>query len=126
MKRMSPLPSDGRLLQLVGVGHTLVGAAIYRRELKAIGRDRVVAAVPYRGPKSTAFWFMVPSALIWIIGGLVNRAEQAGDAQALREAHGLSLASATLATACVPVSGFWAWIAISLRGLRAAWRQAPT
>lgn len=122
MKLISSLPGNGRLLQLVGAGHTLIGAAVYREELKAIGRDRVLAAVPYKGPKATAFWFMVPSALIWIIGGLVNRAERTGDAKALREAHGVSLVSSVLATACVPISGFWAWIAISLRGLHAASR----
>jgi hypothetical protein len=116
------LPGNGRLLQLVGAGHALVGAVVYRGELKEIGRDRVLAAIPYRGPKATAFWFMVPSALIWIIGGLVNRAERADDAEALREAHRVSLASAILATICVPVSGFWAWIAISLRGLHDARR----
>jgi hypothetical protein len=117
------LPGNGRLLQLVGLGHALVGAAVYREELKEIGSERVVASIPYRGPKATAFWFMVPSALIWIIGGLVHKAERAGDAEALREAHRVSLASAIVATACVPVSGFWAWIAISLRGLHAARRS---
>lgn len=122
MKPIPPSPGNGRLLQLIGAGHTLVGTVVYRKELRAIGRDRVVAAIPYKGPKATAFWFMVPSTLIWIIGGLVNRAEHAGDAKALREAHGLGLASAILAAACLPVSGFWAWIAISLRGLYAARR----
>jgi hypothetical protein len=120
----SRLPSNGRLLQLVAVAHAAVGAAFYREELQAIGRDGVAGAVPYRGPKATAFWFLVPSPLLWILGRLLSKAEDAGDAKALRSASRLGLASALLAVLCLPVSGFWAWVIISLRGLRDARRMA--
>ena len=123
MKRGNHLPGNGRLLQMVGLAHSLVGATIYRDELRMIGRDGVAAAIPYRGPKATAFWFLLPSALIWIIGQLLNAAEEAGDARAVRSASRLGLASAIVATICIPVSGFWAWLFISLRGLREARRM---
>jgi uncharacterized membrane protein YhaH (DUF805 family) len=96
----------------------MVGICLFRRELRSIGRDGLFGAVPYRGPKATAFWFLVPSPLIWIIGGLVSRAEMAGDRAALRRAHRLSLLSAAIAVLCMPVSGFWGWLAVSARGLR--------
>jgi hypothetical protein len=122
-RRRALLPSNGRLLQAVAVAHAAVGAAFYREELRQIGQDRVAGAIPYRGPKATAFWFLVPSPLLWILGRLLHRAEAAGDAEALRAASRVGLASSILTVACLPVSGFWAWVAISLRGLRDARRM---
>ena len=117
------LPGNGRLLQVVAIAHAIVGAVFYRGELGSIGRDGVAGAVPYRGPKATAFWFLVPSPLLWIMARLLNRAEEQGDAEAVRDASRLGLASSLLAVVCMPVSGFWAWLAISLRGLRDARRM---
>jgi hypothetical protein len=122
MARRPRLPGNGRLLQLVAFGHAVVGSAVYREELQTIAGDGIAGAIPYRGPKATAFWFFLPSPLLWVLGGLMRRAEDAGDGQALREASRVSLASAIIAVICLPVSGFWAWLAISLRGLRDARR----
>ena len=119
MRRLDSLPNEGALLRLLGVGHALVGIVLYRRELRSIGRAGVVAAVPAGGPKSTAFWFLVPSPLVWVVGRLVSDAEAAGDWAAVHRAHRLSLFSAAAAVLCMPVSGFWGWLAISARGL---WR----
>jgi uncharacterized protein DUF6463 len=118
--------SNGRLLQAVAVGHTAVAAAMYPRELRAIARDGVVAAVPHRGAKSTAFWFLVPSPLMWIAGDLLRTAEANGDTATLRRASRLGLASAAICTACMPISGFWTWLIISIRGLRQARRGLRT
>jgi uncharacterized protein DUF6463 len=122
MARRPRLPGNGRLLQLVALAHAAVGSAFYREELRTIAGDGIAGAIPYRGPKATAFWFFLPSPLLWVLGGLMKRAEEAGDGQALREASRVSLASAIVAVICLPVSGFWAWLAISLRGLRDARR----
>lgn len=118
MRRFDSPPGDGVLLRLLAVAHALVGLAFYRRELRAIARSGVFAAVPYRGSRSTAFWFLVPSPLVWVIGRLVADAERAGDWPAVRAAHRVSLVSAALAVVCMPASGFWGWLAISARGLR--------
>lgn len=111
-------PGDGRLLEAIGLLHAAVGAVYYRDDLRAIGRDGIVAAVPYRGDKATAFWFLIPSPLVWIAGRLLSSAERAGDAEAQRTAHRVGAASALAAVTLMPVSGFWGWLAISLRGLR--------
>lgn len=108
---------DGALLRLLALAHAIVGVGIYRAELRSIVRSRVFASIPYRGPKATVFWFLVPSPLVWIIGGLISHAEQAGDWNAVRAAHRISLGSAAVAIACMPLSGFWGWLAISARGL---------
>jgi hypothetical protein len=111
-------PGDGRLLEAIGLAHAAVGALYYRKDLRAIGREGVFAAVPYRGDKATAFWFLVPSPLVWIAGRLLSAAERAGDIEAQRSAHRVGAASALAAVTLMPVSGFWGWLAISLRGLR--------
>jgi hypothetical protein len=124
VRRLAPLPGDGVLLRLLALGHALVGLVLFRRELRSIGRGGIVAAVPFRGPKSTAFWFFVPSPLVWIVGRMVGDAEAAGDWPAVQRAHRLSLFSATAAVLCMPVSGFWGWLAISARGLWRARKEA--
>jgi len=117
--------SNGRLLQWVALVHVAVGAVFYRDELRAIARDGVVAGVPYRGPKATAFWFFVPSPPLWLAGRLLHAAEEAGDAEALRGTSRVGAASALAAVVLMPVSGFWAWLLISLRGLRTARTMRP-
>jgi hypothetical protein len=112
------IPHSGRLLQWLALAHTAVGVGLYRRELRLIGRDGVLAAVPNRGAKATAFWFLVPSPLVWIAGQLVSAAEEAGDQKALRKAHRVGAVSAAAAIVCMPFSGFWGWLIISLRGLQ--------
>lgn len=116
-------PGTGRLLQAIGFGHLAVGAALYREELGEIGRAGVLGAVPYRGPRATAFWFLAPAPLLWMLGRLTSRAEAAGDARALRSVSRFGVLCAPIAIACVPFSGFWGWLAVSLRGLREARRM---
>lgn len=118
------LPANGILLRLLALGHAVVGTTVYRKELRSIARDGVVAGVPYRGPKATAFWFLMPTPLMWLIGRLVSGAEESGDAATLRSVHRVSMASAAVAILCMPLSGFWGWLAISTRGLLDA-RRAP-
>ncbi len=110
----------GSLLRAIALTHAAVGACIYRRELGDIGRDGVIGAVPYRGTKATAFWFLVPSPLLWALGGLLARAERAGDSAAVRDANRLGALTALAGALLLPLSGFWGLLAICLRGLRRA------
>lgn len=124
MNRLPSLPGNGLLLRLLALAHVAVGAVLYRRELRSIARDGIAGGVPYRGPKATAFWFLVPSAAIWQAGSLMSRAEESGDAAAVRNASGIGLVSAAIAIVCMPVSGFWGWLALSARGLWQARRMS--
>jgi len=116
---------EGTLLRLLGLAHAIVGIALYRREIRAIGAEGVLAGIPYRGPKATPFWFLMQTPMIWIVAGLVGKAEEAKDWRSLRTAHRVSAASALVAIVLLPVSGFWGWLAVSLRGLRRvrAWQS---
>jgi hypothetical protein len=106
------------MLQLIAFGHTAVGTVLYRDELRSIARDRFVGAVPYRGPKATAFWFLMPAPFLWTVGYLVGAAERAHDKGALRTAGRVGLASAAIGVVCMPISGWWLQLLVSLRGLR--------
>jgi hypothetical protein len=117
MTQRSHTIGDGALLRVLALAHAIVGVGIYHRELRSISGSRIFAGVPYRGPKATAFWFLVPSPLVWIIGRLISDAEHAERWGAVRAAHRISLISAAAAIVCMPISGFWGWLAISARGL---------
>lgn len=116
------VPGTGRALQLLALGHTAVGAIVYRSELAEIGRRRLLGSVGFRGDRSNAFWFLAISPVLWMAGRLLHRAEAAGDAEALRAASRTGLAVGTVGALAMPVSGFWSLIAIALRGLRVAAR----
>lgn len=117
MRRQASLPGNGLLLRLLALAHVAVGAVLYRKDLRSIARDGIAGGVPFHGPKATAFWFLVPSAAVWQAGSLLSRAEESGDAEAVRNASGIGLVSAAAAIVCMPLSGFWGWLAISARGL---------
>jgi hypothetical protein len=119
------LPGTGRLLRWLAFAHAAVGTAFYREELRAIGREGIIAAVPNRGPKATAFWFLVPSPLLWMAAHLVSTAEDSGDADALRTVHRVGLASSVVCILCMPISGFWGWLILSVRGLRQIRKTRP-
>ena len=109
---------NGAALRLLAVGHAVTGAVLYRNALRSIARDGVVGTVPYRGPKATAFWFIMPSATTWLVGRLVSRAEEAQDEEALRAAGRIGVVTAAVGTACMPVSGFPLLFLVALRSLR--------
>lgn len=117
---MEPPVSNGRLLQAIAVGHAVVGATVYRRELRELARRGLLGTISVRGDGATAFWFLVPAPLLFEAGRLLERSEQVGDAAALGEASWLGLGLGLAGAACMPISGFWGLAAVSLRGLRRA------
>lgn len=116
-------PSSGRLYQAVALGHVAVGAAIHRRGLGEIRRAGAIGAVPLRGERATAFWFLAPAPLLWGLGAGMRRAEARGDIEAVRAGCRLGAAAGAAGAICMPVSGFWALLAVSLRGLWRARRR---
>ncbi len=113
---------SGRLLQLTAAGHAAVGIRLYRHELRSLARDGVVAAVPYRGPQATAFWFLMSAPTWWLVGRLLSACEEANDESAQRVARRVALATGAVGVTCTPVSGFWGLLLIALRGWHMAQR----
>jgi hypothetical protein len=95
----------GRALQVVAVGHVAVGVQQYRDVLVDAGRDvrergpgAVVGAVPDRGDRATAFWFLVAAPALWTVG----RTLTPGD----RAAGGVLTTLGVAGSVLMPTSGF--------------------
>jgi hypothetical protein len=106
--------SPGYAVAALSAGHAAWGAVAYRSELREILQtgvadsvgDGIFRVTESRGPRAAAFWFMMVAPLTGLSGYLLDRAEQAGDGQALR-AGGRALGAVAVAGATVmPRSGF--------------------
>jgi hypothetical protein len=114
----------------LGAGHAGWAAVAYGDELREIAAAGVVDTVgdgifrrdEDRGPRAAAFWFAFVTPMVVLAGGLVERAERAGDGAAVRGAGLAVTAIATLGAAVMPRSGFPAGIPLGvwtyLRGRR--------
>lgn len=129
MTRAAPLievsihTSAGRALQGIAVAHALVGVVVHRDALRSILGDGVVGAVPDRGDRATAFWFLSAGPLLWTTGRLLLSAEASGDQAALRSVGTVVAGTGLVGIATMPVSGFWAVAAVGFGVLNAARRS---
>lgn len=128
MERSEPLvgarlPSAGRALQGIALAHAIVGVTAHRDSLRSIVGDGVMAAVPDRGDRATAFWFLSVSPLLWTTGRLLRSAEESADHAALRSVGVVVAGTGLVGIVTMPVSGFWAVAAAGLGALNAARRR---
>ncbi|WP_433787758.1 DUF6463 family protein [Actinomycetospora sp. CA-101289] len=75
----------GRALQVVALGHAAVGTWLYRDVLAEVGRDvrtrgpgALRGAVPDRGDRATAFWFLVAAPALWTVGRTLTPGDRVG------------------------------------------------
>ena len=120
---MTRLPSftAGDALMVVGVLHTAVGFAEYRRTLREMARDGMVGTVDGDHERGEAFWFLVCGASMVLTGRLARWAQlQTGTlpASAGSMLLGIGAAGATL----MPRSGFWAVFVPAILALKIARR----
>lgn len=115
--------SPGWWLQLIGVAHAGVGAVAYRDALAEIAGDGLVASVPDRGDRATAFWFLATAPALWLAGRLLRSAEASDDRGAQRVAGGVLTATGVAGAAAMPVSGFWTVVAVGIAALRRSARR---
>ncbi|TCP53520.1 hypothetical protein EV191_10487 [Tamaricihabitans halophyticus] len=111
--------TPGWWLQAVSAAHAGVGVALYRDAVAEIAARKYVNAVPERGDRATAFWFLTAAPALWTAGRLLRSAESAGDAAAQRTAGRTLVTAGLFGSAAMPASGFWAVAAIGA----AAWRR---
>ena len=121
---MTRLPSftAGDALMVVGVLHTAIGFAEYRRTLREMARDGMVGTVDGDHERGEAFWFLVCGASIVLTGRLARWAQlRTGTipASAGSMLLGISVAGATL----MPRSGFWALFIPAILALDAGHRE---
>jgi Family of unknown function (DUF6463) len=95
----------GRALQVVAVGHAVIGVQQYRdvladaaRDVRERGPGGVVGAVPERGDRATAFWFLAAAPALWTVGRTVTPGDRA--------AGGVLTALGVAGSVLTPTSGF--------------------
>ncbi|MFB7087097.1 DUF6463 family protein [Streptomyces sp. NPDC056296] len=115
--------SAGRWLEVVGIGHGILGAVAYRDVFTDMARGQLLDSVPERGDRAAAFWFMAAAPALWMGGRLLRSAEKHEDIPAQRAAGVVLAAVGVTGTVAMPKSGFPALVGIgglllrrSLRG----------
>src|SRR2546430_1438854 len=98
------------------LGHALVGVAVFHEALAAIARDGFVNAVhpqvlergvvPYFD-REAAFWFILYTPILVLIGLVTRRALEVRDVVLLRFVGWTLLATGGVGAVAMPISGFW-------------------
>ena len=110
----------GRLLIATALAHVVVGVAVYHRQLRAICDDGILNAVMPHYDRRAAFWFLLFAPALLMLGQITNRAVESGDARTLKVVAWNLLAIGVVGVVLMPISGFWALIALVPLFLRAA------
>ena len=106
MTRLSR-PTAGDALMVIGVLHTTIGLAKYRRTLREMARDGIVGAVGGDHERGEAFWFLVCGASMVLTGRLARWTQlRTGTLPASTGWMLLDIGAAGVAL--MPRSGFWA------------------
>lgn len=106
-----------------GIGHNLIGAWLYRRQLAGFVHDGLVDAVAnprldgaQRCRRETALWFLMSGAAFMTLGAGLRRSS-ACDGAVRPIAAGMTAMGAAGAVA-MPKSGFWLLLAEGVAALR--------
>jgi hypothetical protein len=118
---------SGRLLMVTAVGHALVGVVLFRQSLAAILADGLVNAIqpPFYAAEPhfdriAAFWFLLFSPVLFLLGQITNRAVERKDSSILGLVGWNLLGIGLVGSVVLPVSGNWVLIALAAIVLRAA------
>jgi hypothetical protein len=108
---------------VTALAHAVTGMLLFGDALAGIGRDGFVDAVDPHLDRQLAFWFMLFTPVLVILGLLMQHALAADDAK-LQGLLGWSmLGIGTFGAIAMPASGFWAAIILSLPVLLGGRRQ---
>jgi hypothetical protein len=121
MTRLSR-PTAGDALMVVGVLHTAIGLAKYRRTLREMARDGMVGTVNGDHERDEAFWFLVCGTSMVLTGRLARWAQlrtRTLPASVGSMLLGFGAAGATL----MPRSGFWSLVVPDILALKAGRRE---
>lgn len=104
----------GRALMVTGIGHALLGLVLFRAPLAAIWRDGIANTIrDGQYDREAAFWFLLFSPACFLLGQLVNHANQHRDRWLFALVGWNLIAIGGVGALIMPVSGFWILIAIA-------------
>ena len=116
----------GPLLVVTGIGHALVGAVLFSDPLAAImdaGFINAIEPPSYADEphfdRIAAFWFLVFSPILVLLGQLTSRAVRRSDAHTLYVIACHLLAIGIVGVVVLPVSGNWFLIVLGALILQA-------
>ena len=123
----------GPLMIAIGLGHALVGIALFPDPLVAILREGIIntiqppgyAAEP-RFDRIAVFWFLIFSPVFSMLGQITSRAIAQGCPDILRVVGWNLLAMGVVGTAVLPISGNVTLVALAVLILKAASRVTAT
>lgn len=106
---------SGYVLVALGLGHTIVGIVKYRSPLVALFRDGYFNAATGHTDRLLAFWFLMFSAILLLLGHVTLYAAKTNDVNLIRLLCWYVACIGVAGAAALPRSPFW--IAIILAGL---------
>ena len=113
---------SGHLLMVTAMGHTAVGILLFRDPLAAMLNDGFFNAIRPHFDRMAAFWFLLFSPVLFLLGQITNYAVGRSDAHLIRLVGFYLLGIGIIGVAALPLSGFWILIALTPLLLRAAYR----
>jgi hypothetical protein len=110
-----------RLLMVTGIGHALVGVALFGDPLAAMAREGFVNTIRYgQFDRAAAFWFLLFSPICVLLGRMVAHATDRGDRWLLTVVAWNVLAMGVVGAVIMPLSGFWILLVIAPLAFRLA------
>ena len=97
----------GRGLRWTAALHAVFGLWFYADPVLATLQDGLVAAVDPHVDRRLAFWFLLYSPVLWILGDEFDHGLEAGQLPLLRRLTRLLVGMGGVGAALMPVSGFW-------------------
>jgi hypothetical protein len=113
---------SGRVLMVTAMVHTAVGVVLFRDPLAAILGDGFFNAIRPHFDRAAAFWFLLFSPVLFLLGQITNYAVGHRDAHLVRLVGCYLLGMGILGVAVLPISGFWILIALTPLLLTVAYR----
>jgi hypothetical protein len=125
----------GPLLTATGIGHFVVGIALFQEPLAAMLRDGLVNSVggaidmrtdawlPVVHPdydREAAFWFLVLSPVLVMLAQVSRHAAAHRDSELVTTIGRYLMGLGLVGVAVMPVSGFWIVLALGVLALRTA------
>lgn len=103
----------GYVLIALGIGHTLTGVLTFRPALTSLFRDGFVNAVLPHLERRLAFWFLMFSIMLFLLGQITIHAAATNDIFLLRVIGWYTLGIGVVGAMAMPKSPFWVALAAS-------------
>jgi hypothetical protein len=114
-------------MMVTAVGHAMVGAFLFSEPLSEMVREGVINSI--RPPmysaqphfdRAAAFWFLLFSPVLFLLGQIINHAATHGDTRSLRLIGWYLIGIGTVGSAILPLSGNWLLLPLGAVTLAAA------